>query len=83
GSTVTKTFTIKNIGTAALNLSNLKLPDGFNLVGTLPYTVAANTSKSITVALNTNTPTPGTYAGSFSLTNNDSDESPFDFAISG
>ncbi|MFS0513986.1 calcium-binding protein, partial [Nostoc sp. UIC 10607] len=28
-------------------------------------------------------PTPGTYAGSFSLTNNDSDESPFDFAISG
>ncbi|MBD2561351.1 MULTISPECIES: choice-of-anchor D domain-containing protein [Nostoc] len=83
GSTVTKTFTIKNIGTAALNVSNLKLPDGFSLVGTLPYTVAANTSKSITVALNTNTPTPGTYAGSFSLTNNDSDESPFDFAISG
>ncbi|MBG1263544.1 choice-of-anchor D domain-containing protein [Nostoc commune] len=83
GSTVTKTFTIKNIGTATLNLSNLKLPDGFSLVGDFPYTVAANDSTSITVALNTNTPTPGTYSGSFSLTNNDSNESPFDFAISG
>ncbi|MBG1270076.1 choice-of-anchor D domain-containing protein [Nostoc sp. WHI] len=83
GSTVTKTFTIKNTGTATLNLSNLKLPNGFSLVGTFPYTVAAKASKSITVALNTNTPTPGTYAGSFSLSNNDSDENPFNFAISG
>ncbi|MCC5625129.1 choice-of-anchor D domain-containing protein, partial [Nostoc sp. CHAB 5715] len=83
GSTATKTFTIKNIGTATLNLSNFKLPDGFSLVGAFPYTVAAKDSRSITVALNTNTPTPGTYSGSFSLTNNDSDESPFNFAISG
>ncbi|MEH2323660.1 MAG: choice-of-anchor D domain-containing protein [Nostoc sp.] len=83
GSTITKTFTIKNTGTATLNLGNLKLPDGFSLVGTFPYTVAANDSRSITVGLNTNTPTPGTYAGSFSLTTNDSNESPFNFAISG
>ncbi|MDZ8225613.1 choice-of-anchor D domain-containing protein [Nostoc sp. ChiVER01] len=83
GSTVTKTFTIKNIGTATLNLSNLKLPNGFSLVGDFPYTVAANDSRNITVALNTNTPTPGTYSGSFSLTTNDSDEGLFDFAISG
>ncbi|MCC5660534.1 choice-of-anchor D domain-containing protein [Nostoc sp. XA010] len=83
GSTVNKTFTIKNIGTATLNLSNLKLPNGFSLVGAFPYTVAANDSRSITVALNTNTPTPGTYGGSFSLTTNDSDESLFNFAISG
>ncbi|WP_373530162.1 choice-of-anchor D domain-containing protein [Nostoc sp.] len=83
GSTVTKTFTIKNTGTATLNLSNFKLPDGFSFVGAFPYTVAANASKSITVALNTNTPTPGTFTGSFSLTNNDSNESTFDFAIKG
>jgi len=83
GSTATKTFTIKNIGTATLNLGNLKLPDGFSLVGTRPYTVAANASKSIMVALNTNIPTPGTSTGSFSLSNNDSNESTFDFAIKG
>ncbi|OYD99578.1 hypothetical protein CDG77_00075 [Nostoc sp. 'Peltigera membranacea cyanobiont' 213] len=81
GNTLTKTFTIKNTGTAALNLSNLKLPDGFSLVGTLPTSVAANASTAITVALNTTT--PGTYSGSFTLNNNDTNESPFDFAISG
>ncbi|WP_375515007.1 choice-of-anchor D domain-containing protein, partial [uncultured Nostoc sp.] len=81
GSTVTKTFTIKNTGIAALNLSNLKLPDGFSLVGTLPATLAAKTSANITVALNTTT--GGTYTGNFSLTNNDPDESPFNFVISG
>ncbi|WP_375473283.1 choice-of-anchor Q domain-containing protein, partial [uncultured Nostoc sp.] len=32
GEPLTKTFTIKNTGIAALNLSNLKLPDGFSLV---------------------------------------------------
>jgi Ca2+-binding RTX toxin-like protein len=81
GNTLSKTFTINNTGTAALNLSNLKLPDGFSLVGTLPTSVAANASTAITVALNTTT--PGTYSGSFTLNNNDSNESPFDFAISG
>ncbi|MEH2249921.1 choice-of-anchor D domain-containing protein [Nostoc sp.] len=81
GNTLTKTFTIKNIGTAALNLSNLKLPNGFSLVGTLPTSVTANASTTISVALNTTT--VGTYGGSLSLNNNDSDESPFDFAISG
>jgi len=81
GNTLTETFTIQNIGTAALNLSNLELPDGFSLVGTLPTSVAANASTTITVALNTNT--PGTYSGSLILSNNDSNESPFDFAITG
>ncbi|MDZ8107148.1 MAG: choice-of-anchor D domain-containing protein [Nostoc sp. DedQUE12a] len=81
GNTLIETFTIQNIGTAALNLSNLELPDGFSLVGTLPTSVAVNTSTTISVALNTTT--PGTYSGSFSLSNNDSNESPFDFAITG
>ncbi|MBD2680530.1 MULTISPECIES: choice-of-anchor D domain-containing protein [Nostoc] len=81
GNTLIETFTIQNIGTAALNLSNLELPDGFSLVGSLPTSVAANASTTISVALNTTT--PGTYSGSFSLSNNDSNESPFDFAITG
>ncbi|MEH2025225.1 choice-of-anchor D domain-containing protein [Nostoc sp.] len=81
GETLTKTFTIKNTGIAALNLSNLKLPDGFSLVGTLPTSVAANASTTISVALNSTT--PGTYGGSLSLNNNDTNESPFNFAISG
>ncbi|MHC5720915.1 MAG: choice-of-anchor D domain-containing protein, partial [Nostoc sp.] len=81
GNTLTQTFTIQNIGTAALNLTNLQLPNGFSLVGTLPTSVAANASTAISVALNTTT--PGTYGGTLILGNNDSNESPFDFAISG
>ncbi|MEH1906383.1 choice-of-anchor D domain-containing protein [Nostoc sp.] len=81
GNTLTKTFTIQNTGTAALNLTNLKLPDGFSLVGTLPTSVAANASTTISVGLNTTT--PGSYSGTLILNNNDSNESPFDFAISG
>ncbi|MBD2413375.1 choice-of-anchor D domain-containing protein [Nostoc calcicola FACHB-3891] len=81
GKTLSETFTIQNIGTAALNLSNLELPDGFSLVGTLPTSLAVNASTTITVALNTTT--LGTYSGNFSLSNNDTDESPFDFAITG
>ncbi|MEH2450232.1 choice-of-anchor D domain-containing protein [Nostoc sp.] len=81
GNTLTKTFTIKNTGVATLNLSNLNLPNGFSLVGTLPTSVAVNASTAISVALSSTT--PGTYSGNFSLNNNDSNESPFDFAISG
>ncbi|MDZ7992605.1 MAG: choice-of-anchor D domain-containing protein [Nostoc sp. EfeVER01] len=81
GEPLSKTFTIKNTGIAVLNLSNLKLPDGFSLVGTLPTSLAVNASTNIVVALNPTT--PGIYSGSVSLNNNDINESPFDFAISG
>ncbi|MEH1950629.1 MAG: choice-of-anchor D domain-containing protein [Nostoc sp.] len=81
GEPLSKTFTIKNTGIAVLNLSNLQLPDGFSLVGTLPTSLAVNASTNIVVALNPTT--PGFYSGSLSLNNNDINESPFDFAISG
>ncbi|MBE9105490.1 choice-of-anchor D domain-containing protein [Nostoc cf. edaphicum LEGE 07299] len=81
GEALTKTFTIKNTGIAVLNLSNLKLPDGFSLVGTLPTSLAVNASTNIVVALNPTT--PGTYSGSLSFNNNDINESTFDFAING
>ena len=49
GTTLNKTFTVKNLGTAALNLSNLTLPTGFSTVGTLPATVAAGGSANLVV----------------------------------
>ncbi|MEC4802854.1 MAG: choice-of-anchor D domain-containing protein [Jaaginema sp. PMC 1079.18] len=80
GGTLSKTLTIKNSGTADLNLTNpLNLPAGFSLVGNLPSAIAAGQQANIT--LNIDTATAGAYNGEFSLTNNDSDESTFNFAV--
>ncbi|MEG4387658.1 choice-of-anchor D domain-containing protein, partial [Microcoleus sp. N9_A2] len=80
GATLNKTFTVKNLGTAALNLSNLTLPTGFSIVGTLPATVAAGASANL--LLQVDTTAAGNKTGTLQFVNNDSDENPFDFPIS-
>jgi hypothetical protein len=80
GGTLTKTFTVKNLGTAALNLSNPTLPTGFSLVGNLPATVAPGASANLQVQVNT--ATAGNKLGTLQFVNNDSDENPFDFPVS-
>jgi len=79
GGTLTKTFTVKNLGTAALNLSNPTLPTGFSLVGNLPATVAPGASANLPVQVDT--ATAGNKSGTLQFVNNDSDENPFDFPI--
>ncbi|MDX2239097.1 MAG: choice-of-anchor D domain-containing protein [Leptolyngbyaceae cyanobacterium bins.302] len=79
GGTLTRTFTIANSGTANLSLSGLNLPTGFSLASTPPATLAAETSTSLTIAVDTTI--PGNYSGTLLLSNNDSDENPFDFVI--
>jgi hypothetical protein len=79
GGTLNKTFTVKNLGTAALNLSNLTLPTGFSLVGTLPATVAAGASANL--LLQVDTTAAGNKTGTLQFVNDDSDENPFDFPI--
>jgi len=80
GGTLNKTFTVNNLGTAALNLSNLTLPTGFSLVGNLPASVAANASATLQVQVDT--ATAGNLSGTLQFVNDDSDENPFDFQIS-
>ncbi len=79
GDTLTRTFTVFNTGTAPLDLTGLSLPTGFSLAGVLPGTLAAGASTSLTIQVDTST--AGTYSGTFVLSNNDSDENPFDFTI--
>jgi P pilus assembly chaperone PapD len=79
GTTLNKTFTVKNLGTAVLNLSNLTLPTGFSLVGTLPATVAAGASANL--LLQVDTTAAGNKTGTLQFVNDDSDENPFDFPI--
>ncbi|HAX80798.1 MAG TPA: hypothetical protein DCY88_34410, partial [Cyanobacteria bacterium UBA11372] len=81
GNAVTKTFTVRNIGAATLNILNSNLPDGFSWVGTLPSSIAPGDSATFEVQLDATK--AGSFNGTLLLTNNDSDESPFDFAIQG
>lgn len=47
----TKQFTIKNDGTGALNVTQIALPEGYTIDATAPFTVAAGTSKTLTLTL--------------------------------
>ncbi len=78
-SIITKTFTVKNTGNADLNLSNLQLPTGFSLVGTLPATVAPGSQANFAVRVDANT--AASLSGEISFTTNDTDENPFNFFI--
>ncbi|HAX80699.1 MAG TPA: hypothetical protein DCY88_33905, partial [Cyanobacteria bacterium UBA11372] len=72
GTAVTKTFNIRNIGNAVLNLSGLSLPSGFSLVGSLPSSIAANGNVNLPIQLHANA--VGNVGGSLQFTTNDSDE---------
>lgn len=83
GTAVTRTFTVRNLGRQPLQLNgDIALPPGFSLVsGFGVATLAANSSTAFTIRLNaTGT---GTFGGVLSFTNNDSDESPFNFNLIG
>ena len=74
-------LTIQNIGGANLNLSNLSLPEGFSLVGDFPASIAPGSSDNLEIKLDAET--VGSFSGPVSFDNNDADENPFDFVISG
>ncbi len=83
GTPVVRTFTIRNTGTAALTVGTLAaLPAGFDLVGTFPTGTIAPGS-STTFQLRLTAATAGNFSGTVSFDNNDSDENPFTFAVSG
>jgi hypothetical protein len=83
GTPITRTFVIDNLGTADLTLSEpISLPAGFSLVssfGSLTIAPGGNTSFQVRMDAAT-VSAPG---GILSFANNDSDENPFNFAISG
>jgi len=77
----TRTYAVRNDGTAPLTLSGLTVPPGFTatdgLVGSLP----PGGVDALTVRLDT--ATAGTKSGQISFATNDSDENPFNFSITG
>jgi hypothetical protein len=80
GAEFSRSFTIKNTSpTNALSLSNLALPQGFNLEGNFPESIPPNGEINLTISVDTTE--AGTLQGTISFDNNDSDENPFNFGI--
>ncbi len=77
----TRTFTVRNAGTAPLALSSVTLPAGFTLVEGLVASLTPLGDDTIIVQLDTTS--VGVPAGQISIASNDADENPFNFAIAG
>ena len=87
GGTITKTFTVENIGTATLTLgSNAASLSGANAddftVTKQPATTLAP-SASTTVTIRFNPSATGLRTAMLTIANDDADESPYNFAIQG
>ena len=83
GIPINKTFTVRNIGTSNLDLVEpINLPAGFSLVTSFgATTLAPGQSTTFEVALDATS--AGTFSGEISFGNDDADENPFNFELSG
>ena len=85
GTSVTKTFTVINDGTAPLNLTALNpasLPTGFTLVSNLGATVLAP-GQSTTFTVQFSPVSAGSVGGAWAVVSDDANENPFDLTLSG
>ncbi|WP_197447208.1 Calx-beta domain-containing protein [Tautonia plasticadhaerens] len=83
GSAVSKTFTVSNVGSSPLTLSApVSVPEGFRLASGFPETVIAP-GASTTFSVELTAQGVGTFSGMVSFGNDDADESPFEFSVSG
>jgi hypothetical protein len=75
------TFTVSNLGSAALSLSNLVLPAGFSLVGSLPASLAVGASATFGIKMPTGT--AASYAGIVQFTTSDPNAPTYAFDVKG
>jgi subtilisin-like proprotein convertase family protein len=79
---VVRTFTVTNTGAGTLTLGPISLPNGFAPGSdALAATLAPGASDTFSVQLLTTV--VGVFAGEVSISNNDVDENPFNFRITG
>lgn len=78
---ISRTFSVRNDGSATLTLGTLSVPGGYTVTDGLVGSLAPGASDTFVVRLDTFT--TGTKSGQISFTNNDGDENPFNFSITG
>ncbi|HEX8911106.1 MAG TPA: choice-of-anchor D domain-containing protein, partial [Humisphaera sp.] len=81
GGRPTRTFTVRNDGTAPLTLGTPTVPAGFEVTEPLDATLAPGASDTFTVSLQT--AAEGTPQGQLSIANDDATKNPFNFTIKG
>ncbi|BAO76893.1 LamG-like jellyroll fold domain-containing protein [Winogradskyella sp. PG-2] len=83
GTTMTRTFTIENNGTAALNISSITLSNttDYSITGTT-YSSPVSILGSTTFSIRFNSLTVGQTTTNVIINNDDSDENPYNFLIS-
>jgi Ca2+-binding RTX toxin-like protein len=83
GSTVARTFTVRNDGQAVLTLGLLTVSGPLSLDNSDPLVGSLAPGQSDTFKVSLDTSTLGTRIGTISFVHNDSDENPFNFMIAG
>lgn len=77
----TRSFRVENHGYGTLNISNVSLPSGYTITEPLSATIAAGTSDTFTVELDTSV--VGSKTGLIVINSDDASESAFEFAVEG
>jgi len=83
GTSVTKTFTVTNSGSATLNLSALSVPSGFTITQNFASSIVAASGGTTTFQITMDAGAAATPSGTLTFTNDDADENPYNFTISG
>ena len=81
GSDITQTFAIENIGSADLNISSISVSGTDYSITSVITTITAGTTETFTVTLSG--ASVGTFNTTLTIANDDSDENPFTFDITG
>jgi subtilisin family serine protease/uncharacterized protein (DUF2141 family) len=83
GTALTKTFTVKNLGTQGVTLTGpIGVPAGFSVASGFGATTLAP-GASTSFALRLDAAAPGSYSGQVSFGTNDPNNNPFTFSVSG
>ncbi len=82
GTLITRTYTISNTGSSNLIITNISLSNNtdFSITGT-PYSTPVNAGNSTTFTITFNSLTLGTKTSTITISNNDANESSYQFDI--
>ncbi|MDY6968281.1 MAG: choice-of-anchor D domain-containing protein [Spirochaetota bacterium] len=78
-------FTIQNTGNAVLNITSVESdnPSEFSIVGNPSSTISSGSSSTFSMTFTPSTSSPPDRTANITIVNDDSDENPYNFTVSG